>query len=499
MADQASTLRRDAPPRHGASHPSGDEPAAGSGSQSRHRAQRSVPDRTGLPARLLEHLEGSDLVEPGQTVVVGVSGGLDSVVLLHALRFPLASRWDLTLIAAHFDHGMRPESAADAAWVAGLCRAWSVPVERTRAEEAPDSEADARDARYRFLDRIADRRGADRIATGHHADDQAETVLFRAIRGTGLRGLAGIPARRGRIVRPLLPFRREALEAYAAAAGLAWREDPSNRSPRYARNRLRHEIVPRLEAISPGAVDALVRLAGRAGAADAAWESAIDAVAADVILAEDEAGVVLARPRLLAYHSHVQARLFRRIARRYRSRPDYAGTQAVLAFIKSGASGSRFDVRGGLVVEREFDRIRVRAPGAARAMDRPDRSLLISTPSAGSDVVVVGGRTFRAHWAERAERTDGENATFDRETLRFPLELRAWRPGDRLRLSYGTKKLKKLFTERRVGRSERACIPVLADADGQVLWVVGVARAHVAAPEPGRSVFRICVSDGRDD
>lgn len=495
MPDRVSTLPRDAPRTGGAADRRVRVGAAGSGARS--GCPGPVFGHTELGRRLPEHLRTSRLIEPGQTVVLGVSGGLDSVVLLHAARF-LLRPWRLSLVAAHFDHRMRPDSAGDAAWVAGVCRAWRVPFARGLAvDRRLRSEADARAARYRFLDDVADRRDADRIATAHHADDQAETVLFRAIRGTGLRGLTGIPARRDRVVRPLLPFPRELIADYAAAAGLRWRDDPSNLDVGYARNRLRHDILPRLEAIAPGTTRALVRLGDHAREAEAAWDSVLDGIASDVLEAESEHAIVLARPRLLAYHPHIQARLLRRVLARCGSRPDRAGTRAALAFIRSSASGGRFHVQGGVVVEREFERIRVRAPGAARITDRPDRSLHIRTPSAGSGTVVVGGRAFRVRWAGSAERHDGEDAAFDPEALRFPLELRAWRPGDRLRLPYGTKKLKKLFVERRVGRSARARVPVLVDADERVLWVVGVQRSAEAAPVEGRSAFRIVVNDRR--
>ncbi|MFW6079125.1 MAG: tRNA lysidine(34) synthetase TilS [Gemmatimonadota bacterium] len=485
MPDGMSTLRRNAPAPPG-------ESADRRASASVRADGRECSRDSGLASRLTAHLRGSGLLASGQTVVVAVSGGLDSMVLLHALRFPLRA-WRLTLVAAHFDHAMRPDSAADAAWLTGVCRAWDVPLERARAARRLRSEAEARSAWYRFLERVGDAHAADRVATAHHADDQAETVLFRAARGTGLRGLAGIPPQRDRIVRPLLPFRRRAIAAYADAAGLRWRDDPTNRSDAYARNRLRHEVLPRLEAVAPGATDALVRLADRARAVEAAWQSALEPVAADVVAEARDDGIVLARPRFLAYHPYVQARLLRRTLGRFASRPDRAGTRAALAFIRSGASGGRFHVQGGVVIEREFDRIRVRP---ACASERPNRSLLIDAPSSGSGRVLVGGRTFRVRWwSEDAAGHDGADAAFDPEVLRFPLELREWRPGDRLRLPYGTKKLKKLFGERRIGRSERGRLPVLVDAAGRVLWVVGVARAADAEAGPGRPAFRVSVND----
>ncbi|HEX8392306.1 MAG TPA: tRNA lysidine(34) synthetase TilS, partial [Longimicrobium sp.] len=239
------------------------------------------PSSASLTDRFRRELDALGLRGTGAHVLVALSGGMDSVTLLHLLRFA-ADDGALRVSAAHFDHAMRPGSDADARWVAGLCRAWGVPLRSARADSAPTSEAEARDARYRFLRAAQADVGATHLATAHHADDQAETVLFRVLRGTGLRGLAGIPAADGTgLVRPLLPFWRAELRAYARAAGLRWRTDPSNAGLDPARNRLRHRVLPQAERVAPGARRALVRLAALARDDEAAWEPVLAPLAAE--------------------------------------------------------------------------------------------------------------------------------------------------------------------------------------------------------------------------
>lgn len=453
--------------------------------------RRAARGAVRLRARLYRHLGRSGVLDPAHTVLVALSGGLDSVCLLHLLRFaPCQPR----LAAAHFDHRMRADSGADAAWVRGLCTAWRVPLTLGVADRPPRSETEARTCRYRFLDQAADANRADLIVTAHHADDQAETVLFRLARGTGLAGLAGIPARRGRIVRPLLPFGRADLLAYARACGIQWREDPSNRDLRLARNRIRHVIVPALEAARPGAARRIAALAARAAEAESAWREVVGKAAEDVVTSRVESALTLARERLLAYHPHLRARVLRHLLSELGSRPGRAGTRAALDFIAAGASGSGVELAGGVVLAREFDRLllrRARAP--AELADVP---LEICSAERGTGTCVVGGRRYLAQWAPAVRVERGLTACFDPAALRFPLELRGWRPGDRIRLRYGSKKLKELFRERRIGRDARVRVPVLRDAEGDILWVVGVARAETAPPRRDANAFQIAVVDG---
>ena len=213
-------------------------------------------------------------IPDGATMVLAVSGGPDSTALLHGAAW-LAAGHGWHIVVAHLDHGLRAGSADEAATVAAGAARLGLPVEVRRtdvaslaASEHRSLEDAGRQARYRFLEELADRLGTGAlIATAHTADDTAETMLLRLARGSGLRGVRGIPARRGRIVRPLLAVRRATLRAALDAAGIDYLIDPSNSAPAHARNRVRAELLPALERASPGAVEALLRF-GRLAADD---------------------------------------------------------------------------------------------------------------------------------------------------------------------------------------------------------------------------------------
>jgi tRNA(Ile)-lysidine synthase len=462
-------------------------------SSSSHRKAREERSAS-LRVRFEAHLRRSGLVLPGQRVLVALSGGLDSTVLLDLLQ-ELGPGWALQLDAAHFDHRMRPGSRADARFVAGFCRQRGVGLQVARASRVPRSEAQARSRRYAFLRRAAVRIGADRIATAHHADDQIETVLFRVARGTGVPGLRGIPARRGRLVRPLLPFRRHELAAYAGLRRLEYRDDPSNLDRGFTRNLIRHDLLPLLRSAHPGVDRALLHLARAATASEAGWSALLRSAEKDVILHAGRDAIELARPRLLSYHQEVRARLFRRAARRLGSIPGRGGTQAALVFISSGASGRSVRVVGRLVLERDFDVLRLRLGADEPAESVPDRPLRIPGAGEGVGTAVIGERTLQVRWWVEARPDGADGTALALAALRFPLQLRAWAPGDRIALTYGTKKLKKLFGERRVGIRARRSVPVLTDGEGAVLWVDGLACCAEALPVAGEAVLRIVTID----
>jgi tRNA(Ile)-lysidine synthase len=221
-------------------------------------------------ARGADSLQISD----GVPIVLAVSGGPDSTALLiGAARLAPRRGWQLTV--AHLDHALRDGSAEEAAAVAAMAKELNLPSETRRADVAGLARAEhrsledaGRQARYRFLEELVAQRGPDAlIATAHTADDAAETILLRLVRGSGLRGLRGIPPRRGRIVRPLLQERRATLREELDAAGVTYLLDPSNEEPQHARNRVRAELLPAMERLNPQAVLALLRF-GRLAADD---------------------------------------------------------------------------------------------------------------------------------------------------------------------------------------------------------------------------------------
>ena len=443
-----------------------------------------------LDERFRRGLRGLGLHGTGARVLVALSGGCDSVALLHLLRFH-AGDAGITVAAAHFDHAMRPDSEADARWAAGLCRGWGIPFFCERSGEALRTEADARQARYAFLRRAAREWGATHLATAHHADDQAETVLFRALRGTGVAGLAGIaPADGTGLVRPLLPFWRREIARWARGQRLRWRDDPTNRGDGAARNRIRR-LLPWLERrVAPGARRSLVRLAALAREEEAAWEAVLAPLLGRAAREEDGA-VVLVRGVLAGYDSAVAARLLRAVLRRLGSVPGRAGTRRALQFIIAAPSGRQLRLPGGVLVRTEFGEARIQRVDPAAAAELPDRPLAVPDAGPGEGTALLGGRTVLLRWraAPWSGAPEPPGAALALAGLRFPLRLRGRAPGDRLRTRAGTRPLKKVLSEARIPRSERGGVPVLADAEGRPLWVAGIAQAEATLPRPGETAL----------
>jgi tRNA(Ile)-lysidine synthase len=417
----------------------------------------------------------------GETVLVAVSGGADSVSLLSILT-ALAPAWRLTLHVLHIDHALRPDSGRDAEFVRALGARLDVPVDVERVQVGPGSvEAAARAARYAALQAWADRLGAARIAIGHTADDQAETVLMRVLSGAGVRGLAAIPPVRARIIRPLIELRRQALREALAEAGLDWVEDPSNRDPKFLRNRIRHELLPLLAAsYHADVVPALADVARLARESVQALDHAAAIELARLAAVEADA-LTLPRAALAALPASIAAEALRQAAARFGSRaPLRAWAHRGLRRVLATAPPRRPFRLGGVIVEVSGDRIRVgaRPPQTltARALAVPGR---VELPEIG--------RALQARLLPAAGYTvprTADRVAFDAADLPRALSVRPRRRGDRFHaFGTGERRLKSLLIDAKVPRWDRARLPIV-EANGRILWVAGLRRGAAAPVTP---------------
>ena len=445
----------------------------------------------GLAHDFTAHVVQREFFTAGDRILVGVSGGVDSLALLHLLRFSPGLP-TTELVVGHLNHRTRPESDADALWVRGWAAAWGLECRVGLAESCPSNEEEARNARYAFFERERKALGARWVLTAHHADDQAETILFRVVRGTGLHGLEGIPEKRAPgIVRPLLPFTRDRLSEYADSAGIRPRIDASNDDPRFARNVIRNEILPRLEsAVAPAARRSLVRLGRIASAEETAWSSILGAIVRELVTEENDVRIEIDRVAFLGHEEAVQARILRELARRLGATLGEAGTRSALVFASVGASGRGHPISGTVHLTRSFDRLVFSHPSNAGV----DRSFDIERLGDGRGVVLIGGRDWSVTWSLDPGPVSPWVERFSVSGLEFPVTLRGWSSGDRMKHSYGSKKLKKIFGEKHVAMEERSRTPVVVDGKERVLWVPGVARSSLLLPGVGDDALMLSVS-----
>jgi tRNA(Ile)-lysidine synthase len=417
-------------------------------------------------------------------VVAAISGGGDSVALLLLLH-EIAAEAGFRLVAAHLDHGTRgSEAEADGAFVADLADrlGWACERGRWSPERPGHFEEDARRARYAWLGSVASRHGAGAIAVGHTRDDQAETILHRIVRGTGLKGLAGMPRRRPLrrdaaagvfLARPLLDCSRDELRAFLRSRGQTWREDPSNDDRSRARARVRHELLPMLAAgYNPRVVEALARLGELAGAGLAGQGPEVEAVATRAVVALGPLALVLNRDVLREMpDGPARAEALRMIWRRA-GWPERAMTAAHwlgLAHLCDAPAPAARTLPGAIAARVDGDLLRLERAGLAPPAIEPTPSRL---PVPGA-VAWNGGHIVATLDGEGDERIDLDALVLHEGPS---LEVRAPRAGDRfapLGLGGRTTPLADVLrSSRRSSREGRRLVPVVCDRTG-IVWVAG--------------------------
>jgi len=401
-------------------------------------------------------------VVAGSPLLVLVSGGGDSVALLD-----VAVRLDARVSVLHVNYGLREGADADEELVRSLCSRLGVPLFAESvdisASAAGNLQERARDARYALAERLAE----GDYAAAHTASDQAETVLYRLAVSPGSRALQGMAPRRGRLVRPLLGVTREEVRSYLRSRDLEWREDPSNADRRFARARVRHDLLDALRSVGPAAERTIAETARQlreeADVLDAAVDAALEELGGGPAVSASVLGRQLPAVRRL---------VLRRLAEQAGGELRAGDADRILAL---GGRGSKWlDLGGGLRAVVEYGTLRFsRAPE-----ERVPEPVALPVP----------GRARFGEWEVEAEvGVPGEVAV--RGAVGPLLTVRAWQEGDRMRPVGlgGTKSLQDLFTDRKVPRALRRSLPVVVSED-QIVWVAGVAvdeRFAAAEGEPG--------------
>lgn len=453
---------------------------------------------TDLLARVRDHIARARLFpEPGGAVLA-VSGGPDSVALLDLLA-ALAPSLGLELTVAHVDHGIAPDSGRVADAVAALARRYGLPFERREvALGTGASETAARRARYQALRAIQRDVGARYLVTAHHADDQAETVLFRLLRGSGLAGLAGIPARGpAGLVRPLLPVRRSTLarwlERRAVATGQPFpvHDDPANADPRHDRSWLRQRVLPLLRGRFADLDRRLRSAGGHAARERRAW-AALLAELPDLDYRARPGGVEVAQAPLQRYDKALSEAILRALAREAGCLLGPRRARRVAQFVRSSTSGRVLQLGKGWEAAIAFDRVHL--------VQREPRDAPPATAATfGTDAGVVAWDGWEFVWRSEPAGTP-LRAAFTTWVTPGASAVRALATGDRVRPlgGVGRRKVRTLLMEARVPVGERQRYPVLV-RDGDVWWVPGICRSEVAVPRPGQPAVRIEARAARRD
>ena len=431
---------------------------------------------------LLPFMKQHHMLPPGGgRILCAVSGGRDSMCLLHYL-WKLGERENFTVAAVHMDHGQRDTARRDVFFVQNFCRERRIPCVTERVS-VPDMarkwgvgiEEAGRRLRYETFARAAQLTGADRIATAHHAGDQAETVLLNLLRGTGPEGLAGIPPVRGNIIRPLLATSRQEIEAYLGENGIDHTEDETNQDTTMTRNRLRLTIMPLLKELYPGAEQSICRTAQILRREEECWQEQVRAVL-------PERGAVVPCGALLRLPYALRLRAMRALVERMSvGRKDFAAVhyEAMEALLHSGEG--MLSLPGGVVAMRRGDEFFLemarQAPAAAELPPEPIR---------WGEYTVAREIKPRSYVPERNEMA------LNCCILRERLTVGVCRPGDGLKLpgSRGRRSVKRLCAERNIDPAERGLLPAFYAGERlAAMWPLGVDEEFLPRETDGEMII----------
>lgn len=438
----------------------------------------------GLIQQVKKTIKEWKMLSGGETVIAAVSGGADSVVMLHVL-LELSGELGLKLIVAHMDHGLRGrESTRDHDFVRDLSGRLSLEFVSRRLEKGElkglkgSAQEAARLRRYAFLEETAAKHKAKRVALGHTSDDQSETVLMRLMKGASLSGLSGIPPQRGIFIRPLIQSTRSSVEGYARARSLAYVIDSSNLTTKYLRNSVRLELLPYLEKkYNPSIKEALARTSLVLSRDDEFIEGAASRAFSRALVRKKADAVVFDRAKLLRMHRALCSRVFLRAVHGLGLEADLssAHVDAFYGILTGASPNASIALPGGVAARREYTMLVVsKAPpqGATGEI-----SLTVPGTTVTGGLQAIYARIIRP---PRKFATGPEVAWFDYDALVSAggLSARPPRPGDRITPfgMTGTRKLKDIFIDAKVPLAQRKTTPVVT-AGSEILWVAGLRQS----------------------
>lgn len=440
-----------------------------------------------LPTRIADTIREQKLCCPGDTLIIGLSGGADSTALLDLLAGLPGTPFHL--VAAHLNHCLRgAESDADEEFCRELAQQYGIPFESRRVDvrilaenESLNLEDAGRRARIAFFDELLAARQAQSVVLAHHADDQAETVLMRLLRGSGMTGLAGMPYRNERgYCRPLLDITRSEIEAYLVERGLLWREDSTNLDTAYLRNRIRHELLPLLEQYNPAIRSSLATTATILSAENELLNDQA-ALAAERIWRKTSCGVSCSISLLKAQPLPLRRRIIRLALLQLQGNLErfrYHHIDAICRLLTSSRPNSTICLPGGIVAVKEYDALVFRHGETIH----PDESEF-RIPGIG--VYQLFGNTLltveRSTIPDRFDTNTANTAYFDLDKAPFPWHARTFLPGDRIRQHglAGRKKVKNIFIDDKIPLLQRSRTPLVFCGE-ELLWVCGLRTSRDA-------------------
>jgi len=458
-------------------------------------------EHTPAAKRVARTIDRHAMLARGDRVLVTVSGGADSTALLHILH-ALAPDLGLELAVAHLNHGLRgPAADSDARFVEELAGRLKLGFHCDRIHLDPSHgalEERGRQARYAFFHRLAEDQGYTKIALGHHMDDNAEAVLMHLLRGSGIRGLSGIPPVRGhRIVRPLIDLRRSEIIRFLQEHQIAFVEDATNTDLRFDRNRVRQRLIPFLqEQFNTNVVAVLHRTADLCWQEERWLQTVLAPTLDEIVTFLDPECMALNVRGLSAEPLAVQRRLIRDGLRKWRGnlkrvRADHIDN--LIGLLDPQSEGKRICLPNRVGVERTRSHLRFtirQGRGCLAIPQAPDYCYQIPFPESHPCTVSIpeSGLKFQFSVTENPNRdvlnaADDNTAWFDSDQIAFPLILRNFRPGDRMSPLglQGHQKIKKIFGDRKIPIAQRHRTPVLVSGK-DILWIAGIRRSALAIP-----------------